>query len=164
MGYQCHVCGKEHDDLPDIGADYPDPWFGIPEAERATRVKINSDLCRIDGKEFFIRAVLRIPLIDAPGESFGFGVWVSQAPKNFQAYVEHFQDSSGIGPFFGWLCTRIRYYDEDTFGLKTMAHFQGGNQRPLIVVEPTEHPLAFDQRNGISVAKAWEIVHFYTPK
>src|SRR5437764_1324349 len=132
MPYPCHVCGKEHDDLPDIGADYPDQWYGMSAAERAARIKMNSDLCRIDGKEFFIRAVLQIPLIDAPGETFSFGVWVSQAPQNFQTYVEHFQDSSGIGPFFGWLCTGVRYYEPSSFGLKTMVHFQAGNQRPLV--------------------------------
>ena len=162
MSYQCHVCGEEHDDLPDIGADYPDPWLAIPAADRARRAKINSDLCIIDDKDHFIRAVLSIPLIDAPGENFSFGVWVSQAPHNFKTYVEHFEDSSGIGPFFGWLCTRIAYYELSTAGLKTMAHFQGGTQRPTIELEPTDHPLAFDQRNGISTAKAWDIVHYYT--
>ena len=33
--------------------------------------------------------------------------------------------------------------------------------RPAIRVEPTDHPLAVDQRNGITLDKAWDIVHRY---
>ena len=80
--------------------------------------------------------------------------------ENFFAYRQN-PNTSAIGPFFGWLCTRIAYYPADTCGLKTMAHFQDGNLRPLIVVEPTDHPLAVDQREGITLEKAWQIVHFY---
>jgi hypothetical protein len=162
MKYRCHVCEKEHDDLPDIGATYPDPWFAIPEAERGRRVKVNSDLCEIDGESFFIRGVIQIPLTDDPGEHFAFGAWVSQAPHNFHTYVDHYDDAAGIGPFFGWLCTRIAYYDIDTTHLKTRAHFRPGKLRPLVELEPTDHPLAVDQRCGMTLAKAWEIVHFYS--
>jgi hypothetical protein len=42
-----------------------------------------------------------------------------------------------------------------------MAHFLGNGKRPYIEIEPTDHPLALDQRNGISLDKAWEIVHFH---
>ena len=30
-----------------------------------------------------------------------------------------------------------------------------------LVVEPTDHPLSIDQRNGISLERAWELVHHY---
>jgi hypothetical protein len=36
--------------------------------------------------------------------------------------------------------------------------------RPLIELERTNHPLAVAQSEGITLAKAWEIVHFYDPK
>jgi hypothetical protein len=41
-------------------------------------------------------------------------------------------------------------------------HFRAGNQRPTIELEPTEHPLAVDQRTGITIERAWEIVHSYS--
>lgn len=159
MIYYCSVCGKIHDDLPDIGADRPDYWWGIPEEERDTRIKLTSDTCEIDDEHFFIRGVIHIPLHDQ-AETFGFGVWVSQKRENFMTYLAN-PASSEIGPFFGWLSTRIAYYEEDTLSLKTKAHFQDGASRPLIELEPTDHPLAVDQREGISLAKAWEIVHYY---
>jgi hypothetical protein len=83
--------------------------------------------------------------------------------ENFDAYVEH-PDSAEIGPFFGWLCTKLDVYAAETLSLKTTVYILGGKLRPLIEVEPTDHPLAVHQREGISRARAWEIVHHYTPK
>jgi hypothetical protein len=157
MSYRCSVCGDVHDDLPDLGSDRPDMWWGIPEDERAERIVLTSDTCVIDDEEFFIRGVIEIPVHDAP-QPFGIGVWVSQKRENFLTYLRS-PESDRIGPFFGWLCTRISYYEADTLFLKTMAHFPGGDLRPTIELEPTDHPLAVDQREGITIDKAWEIVH-----
>jgi len=159
MQYRCAVCGELHHDLPDIGADKPDHWWDVAEEERDKRVKLTSDTCIIDDEHFFIRGVIHIPVHEDP-RGFGFGVWVSQKRENFFTYLKNF-DSSEIGPFFGWLCTRIRYYSEDTQLLKTRAVFRGGKLRPAIELQASDHPLAVDQRNGITLAKAWEIVHFY---
>src|SRR5262245_32283107 len=161
MPYRCVTCGKIHDDLPDLGADKPDPWWGVAEEERDARIELTSDTCIIDGESFFIRGVIEIPVHERP-EPFGFGVWVSQERENFLTYVVHY-DSAEIGPFFGWLCTRLSCYPEDTLHLKTMAHFRSGSRRPSIELEPTDHPLAVDQREGISLARAWEIVHHFMP-
>src|SRR5262249_41970681 len=72
-------------------------------------------------------------------------------------------DSAEIGPFFGWLCTRLTCYRESTLLLKTMAQFRGNGLRPAIELEPTDHPLAVDQREGISLRRAWEFIHRYQP-
>ena len=134
------------------------PTTPVSQETAASRIELKSDYCTID-KDCFIRGVIEIPIHDYD-QRFGFGVWVSQKPQNLQTYLANF-DSAEIGPFFGWLSTRIAYYAEDTLHLKTMAHFRGGNLRPFIELEPTNHPLAIAQRTGITLAKAWEIVHFY---
>jgi len=85
---------------------------------------------------------------------------VSHKKENFEIYRDHF-DTPDIGPFFGWLCTRIDYYQEPTLEMKTMAHYQGGGLRPRIVLEESEHPLYIQQRDGISLSEAWKIVHHY---
>ena len=122
MAYYCSTCGKLHDDLPDLGADKPDQWWAVPEEERAERIKLTSDTCEIDDEYFFIRGVLELPIHHQAGR-FGFGVWVSQKRENFFTYLAN-PDTSEIGPFFGWLCTRIGFYQEDSSLLKTMAHFE----------------------------------------
>src|SRR5882724_3122574 len=125
MSFRCRSCDEIHDGLPDVGWQKPDPLFGVPEEERDSRVQLTEDTCIIDDAEFFIRGVIEIP-INGEAESFGLGVWVSQKRENFFKYVENF-DSDSIGPFFGWLSNSIPYYEEDTFCLKTMAHFRGEN-------------------------------------
>lgn len=158
MPYQCSICGETHADLPDIGHQWPDPYFGIPEEERAARVKADADTCCIDDEDFFIRGIILIPIHDRQLQ-FGLGVWVSQSRENFATYLENF-DTPDIGPFFGWLSNSLPYYDEDTWSLKTMAHFQGNGQRPLIDLEPSKHQLYVDYANGISIDRAWTMVHW----
>jgi len=159
MSYVCSVCGAKHDDMPHIVIDKPDMWWDVPEDEREQRIEFTSDTCVIDNEDFFIRGVIEIPIHDYPN-IFGFGIWVSQKRENFSIYRANF-DSSEIGPFFGWLCNSIPYYKQDTLFLKTMAHFRGEGLRPSIEIEETDHPLSGDQRNGITLKKAWQIVHFY---
>jgi len=159
MSFRCTVCGEMHDDLPHVGSDRPDPYWDVAEEERERRIELTSETCVIDDEDFFIRGVIEIPVHDHP-RAFGFGVWISQKRENFEAYQDD-PDASGIGPFFGWLSTHIAFYPEETFLLKTRAHFRGGGLRPLIELEPTDHPLAVDQREGITLRKALEIAHFY---
>ncbi|WP_170170381.1 DUF2199 domain-containing protein [Hymenobacter perfusus] len=152
---------KTHDYLPDIGFDKPDHYFGVPEEERSSRVQLTGDTCIIDNEDFFIRGVIKIPITDEE-MYFGIGVWISQKKENFENYQQH-PDSAEIGPYFGWLCSDISEFG-DTLSLKTEAHFQSGNLRPWIKLHTSDHPLAVAQREGISLARAWEIVHEYLPK
>lgn len=50
---------------------------------------------------------------------------------------------------FGWLSTELPIYP-DTINLKTNVHMRAVGIRPLIELEPTNHPLAMEQRNGIT--------------
>ena len=60
-------------------------------------------------------------------------------------------------PYFGWLATELPVYGESTLNLKTHVHTQAVGQRPLIELEPTGHPLAVEQRSGITVSRVQEI-------
>ena len=157
MSFKCSICGEEHTDLPHIGSAAPFHWS--EELANDPDSLLTGDLCIIEGRDFFVHGVIEIPVHDYEHE-FGWGVWVSHKKENFEIYRNHF-DSAEIGPFFGWLCTRIDFYERDTEQLKTMAHYRGKGLRPSIVLEPTDHPLGIDQREGISMEKALAIVHFY---
>ena len=159
MPYRCPTCGKLHDGLPDISDGYPFVYREMSEEDRKRRARLTPDTCVIDDTDFFIRGVLEIPIREQE-KPFGFGVWISQSRENFLKY-ESDPNSTEIGPFFGWLCTDILYYQVETLALKAMAHFPGRRQVPFIELEPTDHPLAIDQREGITIDKAWEIVHWY---
>ena len=161
MSYRCVTCGKTHDDLPDLAFRWPDSYFRVPATERGTRINGTSDLCSIDDDEFYIRGVILIP-VNNHTEKAGLGVWVSQKRENFRTYVDNFE-SADIGPFFGWLSNSIPFYEPDTWALKTMAHFQGPGKRPLIAVEPSDHPLYKDFSEGVTFERAASIVRKETP-
>jgi len=157
MAFNCATCGKTHDGLPDVAFRWPDPYFTVPEAERTARVRGDTDSCVIDGDAFYIRGVILMPIKET-ADHFGLGVWVSQKRENFVTYMENY-DTAEIGPFFGWLSNSISFYEVDTWAIKTMAHFQGKGQRPLIEPEPSDHPLYIDYSRGISLERAWDIAH-----
>jgi len=160
VSFVCTTCGQTHEGLPDVAFRWPDPYFDVPEAERATRIQGTGDTCSIDDRDFFIRGIILIPVHDSD-EHFGLGVWVSQKRENFLTYLDHYE-SANIGPFFGWLSNTIAFYEPDTWAMKTKAHFQGGKMRPLIELAPCDHPLYRDYSEGITFDRAWDIVHHRT--
>ena len=86
--------------------------FGSPRPHQL----LTKDLCIIKGNDFFVRGVIEIPVHDYKHE-FGWGVWVSHKRENSELYRDNFE-SAAIGPFFGWLCTKIEFYPEPTLSLK----------------------------------------------
>lgn len=143
--------------MPTFGAGAPVSYYAIPEAERDSRCDLGSDACVIDDKHFFVRGCVEIP-VHGHSDPFVWGVWTSLSQENFDAWVRVFGEASRshIGPFFGWLNALLKPYP-DTMNLKTMVHLRDEGIRPYIELEPTDHPLAIEQRQGISVARAAEI-------
>ncbi len=157
-GFICGTCGKFHAQLPmDFAVETPFPYLVIPTEERRARCYLTSDVCVIDEKEFYIRGCLDIPVIDGP-RPFGWGVWASLSEKSFRRVIElwDYDGKETEPPYFGWLCTRLPLYP-DTGLLKTQVHLRPSNKRPFIELEPTDHPLAVEQRNGITMARVREI-------
>jgi hypothetical protein len=120
-------------------------------------VKGDLDACVIDDSEYFVRGCLEIP-VQGESEPLSWGVWVSLSEKSFRQWVNCYRTEkrSHIGPFFGWLNAAIEPYP-DTMDLKTHVHLRDGFVRPFIELEPTDHPLAVEQREGISVARVAEL-------
>ena len=67
-------------------------------------------------------------------------------------------DRASDPPYFGWLSSLIPMYP-DTINLKLEVQSRSPGLTPLFVVEPGEHPLAFDQHNGISVERWHDLSH-----
>ena len=163
--WTCRCCGKQFNTLPlDFAFHSPDQWVSIPETERKTRVKKNDDICIIDDKDRFVRGCLEVPIAGS-NEVFIYGVWVSVSESSLKRIVELW-DAEYVAdepPFFGWLCNTISIYPP-TMHLKTNLHLRSSNQRPLIELEPTDHPLAVEQRDGISLERAQKIVAALMPR
>jgi hypothetical protein len=155
--FRCATCHEEHRGMPSFGWDAPVYYPGVPEAERAGRCVLTSDTCVIDGRYFFVRGCLEVPVIGQE-ERFSWGVWVSLSEQNFRHFVELYEELKRAqrGPFFGWLSSQIGLYP-DTVNLKTSVRLRDDGLRPLIELEPTEHPLAVEQRRGITAERVAEI-------
>jgi hypothetical protein len=161
MSFRCELCGQTHEGLPDLGFSFPDPYLDVPKSERASRTTYTPDRCTVreeDGEHYFVRGVIYVP-IRGQEDAFGIGAWVSQSEANFERY----RRNEAMTPTFGWLVNHMSHYAESTYLLRTRVHYESSTQRPRIEIEPTTHPLSIDQREGITLARAWEIVHRYTP-
>jgi hypothetical protein len=157
FSFKCASCDDIHEGSPSFAFRAPDPWLGQPETVQAAG-HLGSDLCRYedaDGPHFFIRVMLEVP-IHGIEEPFGWGVWVSLSETNYQRYVDTYDAPDMDDRYFGWFCNTLPWYP-DTLNLKTEVRPRAGRQRPCIVLEETEHPLAIDFHQGISVQRAQEI-------
>ena len=121
------------------------------------RCDLGTDDCVIDGSAFFIRGCVEIP-VKGERDPFIWGVWVSLSRDSHAKWVRYFGElkRSHVEPIFGWLNTRLKPYP-DTINLKTLARLRDNGVRPYIELEPTNHPLAIEQREGISVERVAEI-------
>jgi hypothetical protein len=143
--WDCSSCGETHLGLFDLGCARPDFWQDseqpLPNSAIAGSTHcLTEDFCVLDKQHYFIRCVLRLPLIGAPEECLGFGVWSTLSEKNFGRYIETFDsgEQEDLGPWFGWLSNRLKGYP-DTLNLKCQVHPQSGRQRPWLELEPTDH-------------------------
>ena len=155
--FKCKSCDEWHEGVPGFSADAPLYYYSVPEDERADRCYLDSDVCDVDDAFFFVRGLIEIP-VHGLDDVFSWGVWVSLSKTSFLEYMAKFDDADrvSLGPYFGWLSAALPGYP-DTENMKTMMHPREPGTRPLIVLEPTDHPLAVEQREGISQARLAEI-------
>jgi len=122
---------------------------------------LSEDFCVMDGKYFFVRGVLEIP-VHGLSDSFGFGCWSTLSRQNFDKYIGGFDDGAypDMGPWGGWLCNQLDDYigtDPETLWV----YPQLNRQRPRLRIQNATHPLAIDQANGITAERVLAIFARY---
>ena len=156
--WRCSCCEEWHHGLMDIAAISPDPWPDDRSYEPNSALRrdgnfLSEDFCVLDGKYFFVRSVLEIPVhgLDAP---WGFGCWTTLSRVNFDKYVAGFDtgEFEDDGPWFGWLCNQLKIYFEDPDPIALDVFPQPDRKRPKLIVQDEEHPLGRAQREGICAA------------
>ncbi|MGA7810420.1 DUF2199 domain-containing protein [Bradyrhizobium sp.] len=158
--FTCASCNESHEGMPVIGADAPF-YFAIPAEQRDRRCMLTSDSCVVDREHFFVRGCLEIPVHGEP-EPINWGVWVSLSKNSFHAFTACFEapTRSHVGPFFGWLSAELPLYPNRRISRRGV-HLRDNGIRPFIELEPTNHPLALEQRNGISADRVAEFYTYY---
>lgn len=159
LAFECRACGEQHVGLPAFHFGGPAQLRLVPPDEYDERVELTDDGCvlDLDGRHFFVRGQLEIPVRDTD-DRFTWSVWVSLSEQSFERYTELFDDRARRAgeSFFAWLCNPLPDYP-DTMFLRTRLHVRAYPDRPRVELEPTDHPLAIDQRTGIARARAIEL-------
>jgi hypothetical protein len=157
--FNCPTCGQIHDGFPALTFKAPAAWDWATEEARAADWKLQSDFCRFKDVDFYVRAVLVLPIIDSD-QTLEFGVWSTLSKANIDRYWDSFEDDdqSKLGPMFGWFSNAMPGYPE-TMGLACQVMPQDHRQRPVIELEPSDHPLAIHQRDGITLTQAARFYH-----
>ena len=136
-------------------------WHALLPEERE-RGALNEDFCRIRaaGEEsLFVRGVLEIPIIDAR-DQFGYGVWALLERESFERVLAFWDDPAHGGETHsGRLANSLPGYPA-TLDLRAIVRTRPGGIRPAIELEPSGHPLATQQRRGITMAAVREIAEF----
>ncbi len=153
FSFICHHCRQVHEGMPSFGTDSPASFDAIPPHERNARCFLSADDCVIDGRWFFLRGLIEIP-VAGEDEAFTWIVWASVSEASHRIWRDSREEPrrSHLGPFFGWLNTSLPFYPE-TLELKCRVHLRDHGLRPFIELEPTDHPLAVEQRHGITGAR-----------
>ncbi|MEV6213004.1 DUF2199 domain-containing protein [Kitasatospora sp. NPDC051914] len=156
-GFTCTCCNSHHSDVP-MNFSSPAPAHWDESLAEDPDSLLSSDQCVIKGEHFFVRGLVEIPVIGSD-EVFSWGVWVSLSATNFARAAEVW-DTPGREnepPYFGWFSTELPIYRPTTINLKTRLHTRPVGERPWIDLEPTDHPLAVEQRTGITMDRVREI-------
>lgn len=160
--FKCRCCDEIHKGMPSLGSNAPNYYFSIPEDEIEKRTFLTSDTCVIDEEHFFVRGCLEIP-VHGYDEVFSFAAWVSLSKENFEKFEDLYDEPirDNNDPMFGWFSTWVWPFYEDTENIKSRIHLRNNGIRPSIELEPTEHPLAKAQWEGISPEQVIRIFEHY---
>ncbi|WP_229068009.1 DUF2199 domain-containing protein [Actinoplanes sp. DH11] len=159
--FVCGTCGAEHPGPPlSFAAPAPDLWR--PELADQEGCLLDADLCVVAGEHFFVRGLVELPVWDT-GDVFTYSTWVSLSRPNFTRAVDIWEQDGREDepPYFGWLANAIAGYEPSTLNLRTNVHTRPVGQPPYIELEPTSHPLAVEQRAGITMARVQRIAAFH---
>jgi hypothetical protein len=139
----------------------PCPAFAadILDSERAERVNQATDQCIVDGQHFFILGNVDGHIIDTE-QTLRWSVWGSLAESTFNRVSDlwHTDGREREPAYFSWLNNQIPGYPS-TVNIKCLMHTGPVGDKPRIEVTEEAHPLVEDQRVGISLARAHQLIH-----
>ena len=157
MSWKCQCCGQETDGIP-ICFGSAAPWeLFVPDEEFATRVLLDDSCMVIDHEKHFVRGEIEIP-VHGLAMPFRYSVWASVSEESMNHMFDRWedQDRANDAPYFGWLLTSLPLYP-DTMHLKLSIQSREVGIVPVFTIEPSEHPLALEQKLGITVERWHQI-------
>jgi hypothetical protein len=155
--YVCSTCDERHEGLPmSYRLEHPDLDPGTTSFEYSR----DGELCTV-GEHHFILANLHLPYSD--DEYFVWTCWVSLSGTSLARIDAHWESKGRENdePAFGWFSNFLPTYEPGTWALKARVHQSAIGIRPWIELEPTDHPLAVEQREGIADERIAAVYHVF---
>jgi hypothetical protein len=162
-------CGERHVGLFPIQMLTPAGWAGSREYQPDDAMTMEGDFLSAnfsvrEGKYFAVRMRLPVPLLGLPAQALTYTVWTALDRPDFEAYFEAVRTNSqklnARAP--ARLINRIGGYP-DTFGLMGAGFQQTDGGGPYLLLDPKQpdrrdnHPLAIEQRQGVSLDRILEL-------
>jgi hypothetical protein len=158
-GFHCSTCGNFHSEMPMVlGNPAPAAWEAMPTEDRTEHCALTSDQCIIRGEHFFILGRLEIPVVDGVNP-FTWLCWVSVSENNFDRACELWQQEGRESepPYFAWVQSALPY-PVGTLNLRASLVTRPLGERPLVLLQESDHPLYIEQSRGITMARVQQII------
>lgn len=118
---------------------------------------LTADQCVVDGRRFYLRGRIPIP-VAGMAEPFLWGVWAEVNARYFLRTTELWSVAGREAepPFPGRLDTNLFPFG-NTLQLPVTVQTQVVGRRPHFVVTDSDHPLAVEQRLGITMRRVEQL-------
>ena len=132
--------------------------LGTPPRNLSANVAciLTEDSCVLFDEDFLIRGCAEIH-VHGRNEPFVWGVWVSLSREHFNRERALVRDPKRICRTTVLWVAVLQNTDLPRYSLAKNASARQVGTRPYIEIEPTDHPLAVEQRTGITEARVREI-------
>ncbi|GGP17678.1 DUF2199 domain-containing protein [Silvimonas iriomotensis] len=157
--FTCTRCGQNH--VCDTGCAFEVPYhyFNLSDEQQQSIATLDTDFCTIrhaQQTDYFVHAVLEMPVHDDPSLMYSWYVWVAIDEATFKAYQDFLRGTAPAQKTVGWLANQLPGYP-DTLNMAVEFHPRGNGMRPLVFFQrnPQQiaHPALQDQYGGFSVLK-----------
>jgi hypothetical protein len=140
----------------------PDDVAKLSVDERARLVRENDDLCIIDGKRFFVRSLLPLP-VESREVPYCIGIWGEVTQAAFKQIYDLWDSNEQVHepPFAAEIANEIPTVG-GSLGLRAKLRLTGPTTRPDVFIEPSQHRLYVEQARGIDEHRASEYSALFT--
>jgi hypothetical protein len=153
----CSKCGEDHP-LEEMELTFrrPDDVVSLSQGDRKRFLQENNDLCIIEGKRFFIRGVLPIP-VESRKLPYNIGLWVEVSQATFERVYALWESEEQLSepPFPASIANEIPI-SPASLGHEAELHLAGPTTRPNVFLKSSVHPLYAEQSRGIDVHRVSE--------
>ena len=146
----CSKCGEEHPlQEMELAFRRPDDVARLSAEDRIRLVQENNDLCVFEGKRFFIRALLPLP-VESRDIPYCIGLWVEVTQATFERLDELWDSDDQVHepPFAARIANDIPTAG-GSLGLHAEMRLTGPATRPDVFLLPSQHRLYVEQAHGI---------------